>query len=110
MSGRNFKIGILLKPWTCSHRISVVFLWVFPKLLGLRPPLFSSICFALVEVSKGSGEVKPSDCTVLDMTRSAALLCVISTKHKLDKLNRRQLAQQFIVANERRRNTFGCLT
>ena len=59
MSGRNFKIGILLKPWTCSHRISVVFLWVVPKLLGLRPPLFSSICFALVEVSKGSGEVKP---------------------------------------------------
>ena len=76
----------------------------------LHPPLLSSIGFALVEVSRGSGEVEPSDCTVLDMTRSAALLCVISTKHKLDKLSRRQIAQQFIVADERRRNMFGCFT
>ena len=31
-------------------------------------------------------------------------------KDKLDKLNRRQIAQQFIAANERRRITFGCFT
>ena len=89
-----------------------MFLWVVPKLARLHGPLLSYIRFALVEVSKGScrGEVKPSDCTVLDMRRSAALLCVILTKHKLDKLSRRQIAKQFIVANERRRNMFGCFT
>lgn len=31
-------------------------------------------------------------------------------KDKLNKLNRRQIAQQFIAANERRRITFGCFT
>ena len=31
-------------------------------------------------------------------------------KDKLDNLNRRQIAQQFIAVNERRRITFGCFT
>ena len=47
--------GILLKLHTCSQWICIAFLWVVHKLVRLRPPLLNSVCFALVEVSRGSG-------------------------------------------------------
>lgn len=55
---KNFKIVrdfVRLKPQTCLHRISTVFLYVDHKLVTPSP---YSFLFA-VEVSRGSGEVEP---------------------------------------------------
>lgn len=59
-----------------------------------------------------SGLQRLKTCLRSKMTQSrlsSVTVCHIH-KDKLDNLNRRLIAQQFIAAKERRRNVFGCFT